>query len=242
MSDEFQSQKDRRVAALGQNAALQKLSYGWIDATAPFGYVYNFSWLGLPIIQLPQDVLAIQEILWRTRPEVVVETGIARGGSLVLHASILELLGGAREVIGIDREIRPDNRRALEAHPLFRRMRLLEGDSSDPATFAQARQLVANRPALVVLDSNHTHEHVLKELRLYSALVPAGGYLIVFDTVIEHMAPGSFPDRPWDRGDNPWTAVQEFLAGHPEFEPDPEFNAKLLLSSAPGGYLRRVPA
>lgn len=238
-TDDFDSERNKRIARLRQSVTLRRQSIDWIDATAPYGYVYNFTWLGLPIIQLPQDILAIQEIIWRTRPEIVVETGVARGGSLLLYASLLEILG-AGLVVGVDREIRVYNRQALERHPLFSRIRLIEGDSVAPETFAHVARLQSGRPTLVVLDSNHTHAHVLRELELYSSLVAEGGYLIVFDTVIEQMRPGAFPDRPWSKGNNPWTAVQEFLARNPSFEIDPEFDAKLLLTSAPGGYLRRV--
>ncbi|HUU90148.1 MAG TPA: cephalosporin hydroxylase family protein [Phycisphaerae bacterium] len=203
-------------------------------------YVYNFSWLGRPIIQFPQDVVAVQEILWRVRPDLVVETGVARGGSLVLSASILELVGHG-EVLGIDIEIRPHNRRSIEAHPLSKRIRLIEGSSTDPAVVEEVRAAAAGRSGVVViLDSLHTHEHVLEELRLYSPLVGKGSYLIAFDTAIDDVPGDAFPDRPWGKGNNPKTAVREFMQENSRFEVDRALEDRLGITSAPGGFLRCI--
>lgn len=211
-----------------------------INATAPYRYSYNFTWLGLPIIQFPQDMVAVQELVWRIRPSFIVETGIAHGGSLVFYASLLELLGGDGQVVGIDIDIRQDNRQRIEAHPLFRRIQMVEGSSTDPSVVRQVRETVAGRPTMVVLDSNHAHEHVLEELRLYSPLVGEGSYIVVMDTVVEDMPPDSFPNRPWGPGDNPKTAVHAFLDESHRFEIDRSIPDKLLLSVAPDGYLRCI--
>ena len=206
-----------------------------------YRYSYNFSWLGRPIIQYPQDIVALQEIVWRVKPERIVETGIAHGGSTVFFASMLELLGGDGRVTAIDVDIRPHNRSALESHPLAKRMRLIEGSSIDDAVAEEVRRDVGSaRPVMVVLDSNHTCAHVFRELQLYAPLVTLGSYLVVMDTVVEYMPDDAFPDRPWAPGNSPLTAVQRFLADDDRFRVDRELEDKLLLTVAPGGYLRRV--
>ena len=208
------------------------------DLIAPYRYAYNWSWLGRPAIQFPQDMIALQEIIWRTRPEVIVETGIAHGGSLVFSASMLALLGGEREALGIDIEIRPHNRAAIEAHPLASRITMFEGSSVDEDLAACVRGRVGGRSAMVVLDSNHTADHVARELALYSPLVHAGFFLVVMDTAVEYADPASIVDRPWGPGNNPMTAVDAFLAREPRFVVDEEYDAKLLFTVAPRGYLR----
>jgi cephalosporin hydroxylase len=206
-----------------------------------YKYSYNFRWLGRPIIQYPQDLVAAQEIVWKTRPDLIVETGIAHGGSLVFHASMLELLGENGRVVGVDIDIREHNRSAIEAHPMFKRITMIQGSSIDEAVAAKVRELAYGRQRImVVLDSNHTHDHVRAELELYSGLVTKGNYLIVFDTVIEDMPEDSFPDRPWGRGNNPKTAVREFLKTNDRFVVDHEIERKLLLTVAPEGYLKCV--
>ncbi len=244
------------VRALGQDQELARLSLEWLKRSALSRYSYNFEWLGRPIIQYPQDIVSLQELIWAVKPNVIVETGIAHGGSLILSASMLALLdlcdaitndtpldtrASRRHVIGIDIEIRPHNRVALEAHPLFRYISMIEGSSIDPATIQQAHELAHGRgPTLVCLDSNHTHEHVLAELSAYTSLVTQDSYCVVLDTVIEDMGAGMYPDRPWGRGNNPKTAVWEFLKSHSEFEIDREIPKRLQITAAPDGYLRRV--
>jgi len=213
-------------------------------------YSYNFSWLTRPIIQYPQDIVAFQELVSQVKPDLILETGIAHGGSLVLSASLLCLLDvmegldprqSPRKVVGVDIEIRPHNRKALDEHPLRFKMELIEGSSIDPDIIKQVRSHADGvERVLVSLDSNHTHEHVLAELNAYADLVPVGSYCIVFDTVVEDLPAGSFPDRPWDVGNNPKTAVHEWLKSHPEFEIDKDIDNKLLISVAPDGYLRRI--
>jgi cephalosporin hydroxylase len=195
--------------------------------------------MGRPIIQLPQDMLAMQELIWRLKPDLVIECGIAHGGSIIYYASLLELQGHG-EVLGIDRDIRPHNREAIESHPMSKRIRMIEGSSIDLATVEQVREIAAGKKVIVVLDSNHTHDHVLEELRLYSPLVSADSYCVVMDTIVEDMPADAFPDRPWGHGDNPKTAVWQFLKEDDSFEIDYEMQNKLLITVAPDGYLRRV--
>ena len=199
----------------------------------------HFTWFGRPIIQLPDDIVALQELILSVQPDLIVETGVAHGGSLALSASMLELLGRG-EAVGIDVEIRPHNRRASGA-PLARRMILIEGSSTDDRVVAQVRALAAQRrTVMVILDSNHTHAHVLRELQLYSPLVTSGSYIVVLDTAIEDLPDGSFPDRPWGRGTNPKTAVREFLTSTDRFAIDRDLEASSSLTVAPDGYLKCV--
>jgi cephalosporin hydroxylase len=229
------------------------LANRFLVESAKYGYSYNFTWLGRPIIQYPQDIVAMQEVLWAVKPDLVVETGIAHGGSLILYASMLELIGGTGRVLGIDVDIRPHNRVEIERHPLFKRIDMIEGSSIEPSIVDQVRRHAADKSnVLVVLDSNHTHAHVLAELRAYAPVVAVGSYCVVFDTVIEDFPPGFFSNRPWDQGDNPKTAVREFLkqseagaiqdrAGKSmRFSVDTEIDKKLLISVAPEGYLKRT--
>ena len=240
-AEEFEAEKRERIAAMAADAPFRELSRQWFTASCRHRYSYHFTWLGLPVIQYPQDLAALQEIVWRTRPQLILETGIARGGSLVFFASLLELIGAGGRVIGVDIEIRAHNRRAIEQHPLAKRITLVEGSSIDPAVAHKVRALAAAAPSvMVVLDSNHAHEHVAEELRLYSPLVRSGGYLIVLDTVVEDLPAELFPGRPWGPGHNPRTAVQAFLRSNARFEVDAEIEAKLMLTVAPGGYLRCV--
>lgn len=218
-------------------------------------YTYNFQCLGRPIIQLPQDMIAVQELIWEIKPDLIVETGIAHGGSLIMSAAMLSLLDyceaveeGAmldpanpkRKVLGIDIDIREHNRKAIESHPMFYRIEMIEGPSTDPDTIQQVKAFaVGFERILVCLDSNHTHDHVLAELDAYAPLVSVGSYCIVFDTAIEDLPADVFPNRPWGPGDNPKTAVHEFLQSNDNFRIDQEIDAKLLISVAPDGYLRR---
>ncbi len=243
------------VAALAKDQELARLSAEWINQSSKNRYSYNFEWLGRPIIQFPQDVVCLQELIWTVKPNVIIETGIAHGGSLVFSASMLALLdlceaaGTAaqvdprrsdRQVIGIDIDIRPHNRAALEAHPLSHYITMVEGSSIDAATVQTVHDQARGRGAtLICLDSNHTHEHVLAELEAYTPLVSPDSYCVVFDTAIEDVDADSFPDRPWGPGNNPKTAVWEFLKSHPEFEIAQEIPVRLQITAAPDGFLRR---
>jgi len=227
------------IERMAADDGLQKVARDLFLRSCDYKYSYNFRWMGRPIIQYPQDMIAMQEIIWDVKPDLIIETGIAHGGSLVYYASLLELLGGERLVVGIDIDIRPHNRQAIEAHPMFKRIRMVEGSSVDQEVVSRVRELARDaRTVLVTLDSNHTHEHVLEELKLYSPLVTAGSYLTVFDTVVEDMPKSMFPDRPWGPGNNPKTAVHEFLKTTDRFEIDRAIENKLLLTVAPDGYLR----
>lgn len=239
-ADAFAEEVKRNIAGLRSDRKLQQQSIDWLRDVSPHKYAYNFRWLGRPIIQFPQDMVAIQELIWNVRPRYVLETGIAHGGSLIFHASILELMG-AGEVIGIDIDIRSHNRDAIEAHPMSRRIKMIQGSSIDPATVAQAAAVIGNaQPVMVILDSNHTHDHVLAELRAYSRFVQSGSYLIVLDTAVEDMPEDMFPNRPWGKGNNPRTAVDAFLKENNRFEVDRDVESKLLISVGLGGYLKCV--
>ena len=229
------------IEGLRADGIVQQATIDWIKAIAPHKYTYNFTWLGRPVIQFPQDLVAIQEIIWSTRPDLIIETGIAHGGSLIFHASMLQLLGNNGRVLGVDIDIREHNRAEIEAHPMFERIELIQGSSTDKAIAAAVTAAAAEaETVMVILDSNHTHAHVLRELELYAPLVTRGCYLVVCDTLIEDMPAGSFPDRSWGKGDNPRTAVKAFLNTTCRFEVDTAIDAKLQISVAPGGYLKCV--
>lgn len=236
----FRLEVQDNIRALGKNHTGQALALDWIKSIARDRYTHNFSWMGVPIIQFPQDIVAMQELIWRIKPDLIVETGIARGGSLIFYASMLELIGSGR-VLGIDIDIREHNRQVIESHPMAKRITMFEGSSVTDSMGARVAEFAKDATTtLVVLDSNHTHGHVLRELELYAPLVTPGSYCVVFDTLIEDMPAGSFPDRPWDKGDNPKTAVRAYLDQDPRFEIDHEIHSKLMVSVAPDGYLKRV--
>lgn len=235
----FDEETSQRIKDLQANGALKSSANGFMQTSIDAKYSYNFSWMGRPIIQYPQDMIAMQEILWDVRPDLVIETGIAHGGSLVYYASLCELMGHGA-VVGIDIEIRAHNREAIETHPMFKRITLLEGSSTDPAIVSQVESMAAGKRVLVVLDSNHTHDHVLAELQAYAPLVSVGSYCVVFDTIVEDLPAGLYPDRPWDVGNNPKTAAREYLRLDDRFEVDRDIEAKIQITVAPDGYLRRV--
>jgi len=237
----FFAEVSANIAGLRADEDLQALSRIWLREITRHKYAYNFTWMGRPIIQFPQDMVAMQEIIWNVRPRRIVETGVAHGGSLVYYASLLELLGGDGLVVGVDIDIRAHNRVEIENHPMARRIRLVQGSSVEADTAEQVRALVdGHGPVLVVLDSNHTHSHVLRELQLYSPFVRRGSYLVVFDTLVEDMPDDLIVNRPWKKGDNPKTAVREFLQANSRFAVDKDLESKLLITVAPGGYLRCI--
>jgi cephalosporin hydroxylase len=246
--EQFKRECAEEVAIQGSDPALAQASRNWINLANARKYSYHFEWLGRPIIQYPQDMIAMQEIIWSVKPDLIIETGIAHGGSLIFSASMLELIavcGGDQdaEVLGLDIDIRIENRLAIEAHPLYRRISMIQGSSTAPGIIEQVKAKISGKQrVLVCLDSNHTHDHVLAELTAYAPLTSVGSYCVVFDTIIEDMPVGMFPDRPWGPGDNPKTAVREYLKTHPEFEIDNSIERKLLISVAPDGFLKRVHA
>jgi cephalosporin hydroxylase len=237
----FYAEVEDNIEGLRSDINVRKATLDWVNAIAPHKYTYNFTWLGRPIIQFPQDLAALQEIIWATKPDLIIETGIAHGGSLIFHASMLHLLGNQGRVLGVDIDIRDHNRAEIEAHPMFERIDMIQGSSIEDEVAAQVAAAASKSGrVMVILDSNHTHDHVLSELEIYAPLVSKGCYMVVFDTLIEDMPEGSFPDRPWDKGDNPRTAVNAFLEMTNRFEVDAAMDAKLQISVAPGGYLKCV--
>ncbi|MDP1526751.1 MAG: cephalosporin hydroxylase family protein [Rhodocyclaceae bacterium] len=243
---QFKREGDAEIHIQGEDLAMRKATRTWMDDANRLKYSYHFEWLGRPIIQYPQDMVAMQELIWRVQPDLIIETGIAHGGSLIFLASMLELnaaCGGCADarVLGIDIDIRAHNRTAIEAHPLSRRIDVIEGSSIAPEIVAQVQAIAQGKQrVLISLDSNHTHEHVLAELEAYAPLTSVGSYCIVFDTVIEDMPADMFPNRPWGPGDNPKTAVWEYLKTHSEFEIDRIVQDKLLITVAPDGFLKRI--
>lgn len=254
--DKFDADVVRQVRGMGEDEDMQALSRIWMRLITPHKYAYNFKWLGRPAIQFPNDAWAVQELIWKIKPDLIIETGIAHGGSLMFSASMLALLDMAeaiergatidpkeskRKVLGIDIDIRAHNREAIEAHPMASRIQMIQGSSIAPDVIAQVHAIAANYSCiLVLLDSNHTHAHVLSELLAYAPLTSLGSYCCVFDTLVEDMPKEMFPDRPWGPGDNPKTAVREYLKGHAEFEIDKSIQHKLLITVAPDGYLKRI--
>lgn len=242
----FEDERDQRIEAYRDQPAMQQAAHRFLVASADAKYSYNFSWMGRPIIQYPQDIVAMQELIWRVRPDLIIETGIAHGGSLIFSGSMLELnalCGGPSDayVLGIDIDIRDHNRQAIESHPMAKRIRMIQGSSTDESVIEQARRHAQDRQrVLVQLDSNHTHDHVLTELRAYAPLTSVGSYCVVFDTLIEDMPADHYPDRPWGPGNNPKTAVNQYLSESSDFMIDESICGKLMITVGSGGYLRRV--
>jgi len=242
----FDKEVTERIAANGTDSELRKHAREFMLASVKAKYSYNFSWLGRPIIQYPQDMVVMQELIWRIQPDLIIETGIAHGGSLIFSAAMLELnaaCGGHANghVVGIDIDIRAHNRSAIEAHPLFRRISMIEGSSIAPDIVGRVREIAAKyKTVLVCLDSNHTHEHVLAELEAYAPMCSVGSYCVVFDTIVEDMPKEYSGDRPWGPGNSPRSAVHAYLSQHPEFEVDSRIDNQVLISVTPGGYLKRI--
>ena len=255
MSD-FDDDVRTRVRKNAVDACLVAGMEAFLHSSLTAQYSYNFTWQGRPIIQYPQDMVAMQELIWQVKPDLIIETGIAHGGSLIFSASMLAQLDiceaieagvsinpqeSRRKVLGIDIDIRAHNRAAIEAHPMATRIQMIQGSSIAPDVVARVRTIASHHSqVLVCLDSSHTHDHVLAELNAYAPLVSQGSYCVVFDTVVEDMPESMFPDRPWGPGNNPKTAVVEYLKTHPEFEIDRSIQHKLLITVAPDGYLKRT--
>jgi len=267
MSD-FKEEVRARIKGNGCDVELQKHARAHLLSTIEAKYSYNFSWLSRPIIQYPQDVMAMQELIWQVRPDLIVEAGIAHGGSLIMSASMLAMLdycdaveegktlnpqASERCVLGLDIDIRPHNRSAIEAHPMSHLIHMIEGSSIVPEVIDKVHGVAAKyERILVFLDSNHTHDHVLAELEAYAPLTSKDSYCVVFDTIVEDLPDKLSPDRPWGKGDNPKTAVWEYLRrlksqgrkavdGVPlNFEIDKSIEDKLLITVAPDGFLKRV--
>lgn len=240
--NKFEQEKKQSIESFGNNTELKQLGIKFMVDTAPNKYTYNFTWMGRPIIAFPQDMIAMQEIIWNVKPDLIIETGVAHGGSIVYYASLLELIGGDGLVLGIDIDIRQHNRQLIESHSMSKRIKLIEGSSVSDEVVTQVYEISKSfKKILICLDSNHTHEHVLNELKLYAPLTTVGSYCIVFDTGVEDMPDDyDWNGRPWGKGNNPKTAVREYLKEHDEFEIDKSIDNKLLITVACDGYLKRV--
>ena len=238
---EFKLFRKENLNEMSKDKELKKLANEFMAKSEKYKYSYNFDWLGRPIIQHPEDMVAMQEIIWKVKPDLIIETGIAHGGSLIFSASMLELIGGDGQVLGIDIDIREHNRIEIEKHPMYKRITMIQGSSIEDNVIKPVRKFAEGKKrVLVCLDSLHTHNHVLKELELYSPLVTKGSYLVVFDTIIEDMPKGFYSDRPWDKGNNPKTAVTEFLKTSNRFEIDKYIDSKLIITVNPDGYLKCI--
>jgi len=253
--DNFAHERAENISEMSKDVNINRLGLEFLCKTAHYNYSYNFDWLSRPIIQYPQDIVAFQEIVWKIKPDLIIEMGVARGGSLILSASLLAMIdlsefGTAnvspradkpRSVLGVDIDIRDHNRKALESHFLFPRINLIEGSSIDEKIITKVKNIAMDyNNIMICLDSNHTHEHVLAELEAYALLTSIGSYCIVFDTVIEDMPIEMHKNRPWNPGNSPKTAVKEFIDKNSEFKIDEEIQDKLLITSAPDGFLKRI--
>lgn len=237
---QFVEERIQRIQKNGENNNLQSAAEAFNTASNTAQYSYNFSWMGRPIIQYPQDMIAMQELIWDIKPDLIIETGIAHGGSLIYYASLMELIGHG-EVLGVDIDIREHNRKEIEKHPMFKRIKMIQGSSVSEEIVAQvAKHAEGKQRVMVLLDSNHTHDHVLQEMEMYAPFVSKDSYLVVFDTIVEYLPNDYLPGRAWAQGDNPATAVAEYLAKDDSFVIDKGIDNKLLISVAPGGYLKRV--
>jgi len=239
--EQFKNEVEKNIKEQGNNTSLQTAANVFINESINSRYSYNFSWMGRPIIAYPQDMVAMQELIWKIKPDLIIEAGIAHGGSIIYYASILELIGGEGMVLGIDIDIREHNKELIESHPMFKRIEMIEGSSVSQEVAEKVYKIAENKKTIMVcLDSNHTHEHVLAELQLYAHLTSVGSYCVVFDTVVEDLPKSQYSDRAWDVGNNPKTAVFEFLKQNSSFEIDRSIDNKVLISVAPEGYLKRI--
>ena len=252
----FDAECKNEILQQGSDIKLSQISKKWLAQSSIHKYSYHFSWMGRPIIQLPQDIMALQEIIWSTKPDIIIETGIAHGGSLCFNASMLSLLDLAdlkklpkqsstpkitRKVIGVDIDIREHNKNAVTSHPMADKIIMIEGSSIEKSIFEKIKKLIpSHSKVLVILDSNHTEDHVLEELRLYKELVTVDSYCIVCDTIVAQMADEFYKNRPWGINNNPKGAVDKFLKESPNFIVDDEIDNKLLVSMSPKGYLKRI--
>lgn len=238
---EFIKAREERISSNGKNEELKKAAALFNTASNKALYSYNFTWMGRPIIQYPQDMVVMQEIIWNIQPDLIIETGIAHGGSLIYYASLLELIGKG-EVLGIDIDIRQHNKEEIEKHPMYKRIKMIQGSSIEEKTIEKVKKVTGGKEKIMVcLDSNHTHDHVLRELELYSHYVSLNSYIVVFDTIVEYLPEGYFKyERPWGIGNNPLTSIKAFLEKNKNFEIDRSIDDKLLISVAPSGYLKRI--
>jgi cephalosporin hydroxylase len=236
--DKFDSDRDSRLSKMRLDSDLHHKSLDWMIHADKYKYSYNFEWLGIPIIKYPNDMVVYQELIWKVKPDLIIETGVALGGSIVFAASILEMIGQG-QVIGIDIDIREHNRKRLEQHRLFNRISLIESDSLSLELHDHLNEIANSKKTLVVLDSHHSHDHVLAELKLFSRYINIGSYIVLPDTFIEYFPKGYYSERPWDVGNNPMTALEQFLQERPDFEIDTYFSSKALISESFCGYIKK---
>lgn len=240
-AEEFAATRAGWREGLAEDHALRQEAVSLQVAAERHNFTYLWEWAGVPIIRLPDDIVVLQEIFWSYRPQRVVETGVARGGSMLLDASLMRMCGEAPAVLGIDHKLYPHTTATLASHPLADGVQLLETDSTSLEAVNVTTQFIGSAERVVlILDSNHTHDHVLAELRNLAPLLPPGGLVLVADTLIEEFPEGHFEGRPWDRGDNPLTAVREFLSQRSDFKPANDWGRRALLSEFRDGVLRRV--
>jgi cephalosporin hydroxylase len=239
-SDEFLRMRAEWRDSMADDAVLRQEAVDLQRHAEVHRYTYTWDWLGVPIIRIPDDVVVLQELFWSYRPQRVVETGIARGGSMLLDASLMKLCGQEPAVLGIDWKIFPHTIDSLRGHPLMEGVELLEANSASGESESAVKSFIGEADrAVLILDSNHTHEHVLAELDLLAPLLPGGGIVLVADTLIEEFPLGYYKDRPWDRGNNPATAVREFLFKHTDFHRSTEWSRRALLSEFRDGIICR---
>jgi cephalosporin hydroxylase len=253
---QFENDRKTRLKSFGADSAFKKQALDWVEASMNKMYIYNYDWMGRPIIQYPEDIMSVQEMVWATKPDIIIETGIAHGGSIILSASMLALLDYCdaveagtvldpskpkRKVIGIDIDIRDHNRALIEGHPMASRIEMIQGSSVDSKVVAQVAEHVKGKQrVLVFLDSMHTHDHVLAELNAYAPMVTKGSYCVVFDTIVEDLPKDYFENRPWNPGNSPKSALFEYLKSHPEFVIDEEMHNRLMITAVPHGHLKRI--
>ncbi|MBC8349859.1 MAG: class I SAM-dependent methyltransferase [Verrucomicrobia bacterium] len=238
--EEFEKKKRRDAKKQAENIELQKLALQFVAESDKHNYGYQWTWLGLPVIQMPSDMLVTQEIIWECQPDVIIETGVAWGGSVVMYASILELIGKGK-VVAVEKVLPVKNRKEIGKYKFSERINLIEGSSVESGPFEEVKSHIRQGDqVMVLLDSNHTHEHVLEELRLYAPLVTAGQFLVVSDTVVERLPAQKHRPRPWGPGNNPMTALLEFMQETQSFEREEYYNGKLLATYSPSGYLKRI--
>lgn len=238
----FFEERNADIALMGADIELRKQSLSWMLHADKYKYTYNYTWMGRPIIKFPSDMVIQQELIWQLKPDLIIETGIAHGGSIVFSASMMEMMGIDGEVVGVDIDIRDHNRQLIESHPMYKRITMYEGSSIDPVIVQKVKEHAKGKKCvMVILDSLHTHDHVLAELRAYAPLVTIGSYCILPDTFIEFFPPGYFSNsRPWDVGNNPHTAMKQFILESNEFEVDRSLDAKAMITETIEGYLRRI--
>jgi len=239
---EFKQERAVAQEEMYRDAELRQKSLDWMLHADKYKYTYNFSWMGRPIIKYPQDVVIMQELIWNVRPDLIIETGIAHGGSIIFSSSMMELLGNGGKVIAVDIDIRKHNRDEIEKHPMMKNITMLEGSSIDEKIVRQIADYAKGfKKIMVVLDSNHSHEHVYRELEMYTPLVSVDSYILLPDTFVEFFPKGYVTNRPWDVGNNPYTAMEAFLKTTDQFIKDESITNKLLITEAfGGGYLKRV--